>query len=47
MKYRTAGMKGLRRGIAFSGAAARFLIGIGSAAILLIGVLRKRKNKRL
>jgi hypothetical protein len=42
MKNRTAGMKALTKGIALLGAVARFLIGIGSAAILLIGVLKKR-----
>jgi hypothetical protein len=49
MNYKSAGMKVLKKGVAISGAAARFLIGISSAAILLVGAFgfRKKKNKRL
>jgi hypothetical protein len=49
MNDKSTGMRMLEKGAAISGAVARFLIGIGSAAILLVGALRfkKKKNKRL
>lgn len=46
MNYKAAVIRALKKGIAVSGAAARLLIGIGSAAILIVGAFKKRKSKR-
>jgi hypothetical protein len=46
MNDKSTGMRLLEKGAKISGAAARFLIGIGSAAILLVGALRLRKKKK-
>ncbi len=38
------GIKILRGGIALSGAAARLLIGAGAAAVLFMGLIKKKKK---
>jgi hypothetical protein len=45
MNSRSAGMSILKKGLAISGVVARLLIGIGSAAILLVSALSFRKKK--
>lgn len=46
MNDKSTRMRLLEKGVAISGVATRFLIGIGSAAILLVGALRFRKKKK-